>query len=496
MQNAAPRKISLNPLARYSDVVLALAVVVIVGSMIVPIAPKMMDYLIATNIGISVAVLLAALYVSDASKLPSFPTILLLTTLFRLALNISSTRLILLEANAGDIIFAFGNFVVQGNFVVGGVVFVVLVLVQFIVITKGAERVAEVSARFTLDAMPGKQMSIDAEQRSGALTNEQARKRRQDLERESKLYGAMDGAMKFVKGDAIAAICIAIVNIVGGLVIGVTQMKMSPAEAAQTFSLLTIGDGLVSQIPSLLVGVAAGLVVTRVAGAKEEDQPTHVAGDIVEQIFGQWKAVAITCILLCALATTHPITGLPWGPFLVLAGVLAFGAMGQHAMRILRGEPAEPEPAADLLSTPPAAVSIVLSREVASLIFPENEPRQRRELVRQLEEARDRVARDAGVPIGALNVNEAAQGVPPGGYGLMIYETLVESAVLPRGKELRPGDAAEILVSHLARLLRRHAAEFLGIHETRILFERLEKTHAGLVSSVPPDCGCAPGTAA
>src|SRR4051812_20487730 len=326
-------------LTRFADLILVSLVGVMVGLMIVPLPTFLLDIFLTINITVAVTLLMVSIYISSPTQIASYPTLLLVTTLYRLSLDISATRLILLKADAGEVIRAFGMFVVSGNFVVGAVIFLIITLVQFIVITKGAERVAEVSARFTLDAMPGKQMSIDAEQRSGALTNDQARRRRQDLERESKLYGAMDGAMKFVKGDAIAAICIAIVNIVGGLVIGITQMNMSAAEAAQTFSLLTIGDGLVSQIPSLLVAVAAGLVVTRVAGSNEEGQSSHVAGDIVEQIFGQWKAVAITCILLCGLAATHPLTGLPWEPFLVLAGVLAFGALGQNAARFLRGEP-------------------------------------------------------------------------------------------------------------------------------------------------------------
>src|SRR5438270_14008746 len=210
-----------------------------------------MDVLLALNISVSCLILLTALYIPDAMKLPSFPTILLLTTLFRLALEVSATRLILLEANAGEIINAFGQFVVQGNFVVGGVVFLILVLVQFIVITKGAERVAEVAARFTLDAMPGKQMSIDADLRAGIIDFHQARARREGLSRESQFYGAMDGAMKFVKGDAIAGIVITVINIVGGLIIGVAMNGMSAMEAVQTYSILTIGNGLVSQIPAL-----------------------------------------------------------------------------------------------------------------------------------------------------------------------------------------------------------------------------------------------------
>src|SRR5689334_14298565 len=229
-------------LSKHSDILLAVGVVVIVALLIFRVDQTVMDFLLALNISASCLILLTALYIPDAMKLPSFPTILLLTTLFRLSLEVAATRLILLEADAGHLINAFGNFVVQGNYVVGGVIFLILTLVQFLVVAKGSERVAEVAARFTLDAMPGKQMSIDADLRNQLISPEDARARRQNLERESKLYGAMDGAMKFVKGDAIAGIIIALVNIVGGMVVGVLQQGMSAGEAAQTFTLLTIGD--------------------------------------------------------------------------------------------------------------------------------------------------------------------------------------------------------------------------------------------------------------
>ncbi|MEM7624456.1 MAG: flagellar biosynthesis protein FlhA [Planctomycetota bacterium] len=309
-------------LVKHSDLLLAAMVVLIMGTIIIRIPPGMMDWLIAINIGIAATVLLTALYVSDAVKLPSFPTILLLTTLFRLGLNIATTRLILLEANAGNIIDSFGEFVVGGNFVVGGVVFLVIVLVQFIVIAKGSERVAEVSARFTLDAMPGKQMSIDADLRGGMITPEEARTRRQSLERESKLYGAMDGAMKFVKGDAIAGIIISVINIIGGLIVGVMQQGMEVGEAAQVYSLLTIGDGLVSQIPALLISVSAGLVVTRVAAESGADGKGggRVAGDIVNQVLRQPKALGVVSAVLLGMAF---LPGFPSPVFFVLCGIAA-----------------------------------------------------------------------------------------------------------------------------------------------------------------------------
>src|SRR5438045_393386 len=256
-------------LSRYADLALAGLVVAIVGMMIVPLPTPLLDLLISVNIAAAVTLLLVAIYVSDALRIATFPTLLLLTTLFRLALEVSATRLVLLRADAGEVIRAFGNFVVAGNLVVGAIIFVILTVVNFIVISKGSERVAEVAARFTLDAMPGKQMSIDADLRAGSIEMEDGKRKRRDLERESQLFGAMDGAMKFVKGDAIAGIIITVVNIVGGLAIGVAQKGMAVGEAAKKYALLTIGDGLVGMIPAILISTAAGIIVTRVGGEEE-----------------------------------------------------------------------------------------------------------------------------------------------------------------------------------------------------------------------------------
>ena len=251
---------------------LALLVISIVAMMIVPLPTWLLDILIATNLSAAVAILLVVLYVPDALAIATFPTLLLLTTLYRLALNVSSARLILLQANAGEIIHAFGSFVVRGNYVVGAVVFLILTVIQFVVIAKGGERVAEVGARFVLDAMPGKQMAIDAELRAGTIDGMEARKRRRSLSRESQFYGSMDGAMKFVKGDVIASLVITAINILGGLAIGVAQRGMPVAGALKRYGLLTIGDGLVSQIPALVLSTAAGVLVTRTA-SEEPDTP-------------------------------------------------------------------------------------------------------------------------------------------------------------------------------------------------------------------------------
>ncbi len=304
---------------KYSDIVLAGVVVAIVGMMIVPLPTHLLDVLLTFNIAIAVIVLLISLYVPHALQLSVFPTMLLITTLFRLSLTISTTRLILLTGDAGEVIVAFGKFVVRGNFVVGAVIFLILTIVQFIVISKGSERVAEVAARFTLDAMPGKQMSIDADLRAGAIDMDEGKRKRRDLERESSLFGAMDGAMKFVKGDAIAGIIITVVNIVGGLVIGVMQKGLAVGDAAQKYTLLTIGDGLVGMIPALLISTAAGIIVTRVGG---EEEGAHLGKDVGTQLTAQPKAIAIAAGMLVLLAM---VPGLPTMPFLILGGAAGAG---------------------------------------------------------------------------------------------------------------------------------------------------------------------------
>lgn len=258
---------------------IAVAIITIVVMMIIPLPTLLLDMLICLNITIALLVVMSVIYNKEALDLSIFPSLLLITTLFRLALNISSTRLILLDGYAGEVITAFGNFVVGGNPVVGFIMFIILVAINFIVITKGSERVAEVSARFTLDAMPGKQMSIDADLNQGAITDAEARIRREKIQHEADFFGAMDGASKFVKGDAIAAIVIMFINITGGFVIGMLQRNLEAVQALQTYTLLTVGEGLVSQIPALLISTATGLIVTR-AGAEG-----NLGSDMVGQLF-------------------------------------------------------------------------------------------------------------------------------------------------------------------------------------------------------------------
>lgn len=306
----------------FSDIGVALLMVLIVGMMVIPVPPWVLDILLAANITIGVVVLLVTFYVKRALELSVFPTLLLVVTLFRLALNVSSTRQILLNGYAGEIITAFGNFVVGGNYVVGAVIFLILVVIQLVVITKGAERVAEVAARFTLDAMPGKQMAIDADLNSGLIDETEAKTRRKDIQREADFYGAMDGASKFVKGDAMAGLLITIINIVGGLSIGVFQKGMPVGTAASLYSLLTVGDGLVSQIPALLFSTATGIIVSRAAADSD------LGKDIFRAFTRYPRPLYIGSGLLFALAM---IPGLPTVPFSILAVVLA--ALGYAVVR-------------------------------------------------------------------------------------------------------------------------------------------------------------------
>src|SRR5947208_4582633 len=292
----------MKKLAKHTDLLAAAAVVLVVVMMVIPLPTFLVDMFITMNICGALAILVSTMYLSRALDFSSFPSLLLLTTLFRLAINVSVTRLVLLHGDAGHVVKAFGQFVVGGNIVVGLVVFLILVVIQFVVITNGAGRVAEVAARFTLDAMPGKQMAIDADLNSGQITDEDARTRRQDIGREADFYGAMDGASKFVKGDAMAGILIVAINLIGGLVVGVLQQGMPFSEAIQHFSLLTIGDGLCAQIPALLISVATGILVTRAASERD------LGNDITDQIFSQRKAPMIAGVVVMGFAV---VPGLP-----------------------------------------------------------------------------------------------------------------------------------------------------------------------------------------
>ena len=473
-------------LARYADLALAALVVSIVGMMIVPLPTPLLDLLISVNIAAAVTLLLVAIYVSDALKIATFPTLLLLTTLFRLALEVSATRLILLHADAGEVIRAFGNFVVAGNLVVGAVIFLILTMIQFIVISKGSERVAEVAARFTLDAMPGKQMSIDAELRAGHIDHNEARRRRAALARESQLFGSMDGAMKFVKGDAIAGIVVLAVNIVGGLVIGILQRGMDAGAAARTYTVLTIGEGLVAQIPALIISTAAGLIVTRVASEEEGGQ---LGRDIGLQIMAQPKAIAIAAGLLGLLAI---VPGLPTIPFLTLgvilgavawkllrapaarsveAGVMAVGGAPGARAGAGRGAGAD-ETALSPLLTP---IAVEVSAELGAYL-----EGFATEIVPRL---RERLFAELGLPLPAVRLRAGVGGLAEGRFVIRLNEVPLARGELPRDDW---GTAGARLGDAVLALLRRYGHELFGLDEAQALLDTLERTHPALVREVVP----------
>ena len=505
-------------LERISDLVLAVLVVSVVALLVVRVAPAQLDFLIAGNIGLGVLVLLVAVYSRDTLRLPSFPTVLLLATLLRLALNVSSTRLNLLEADAGDIIRTFGEFVVGGDVVVGAVVFVILTLIQFVVISKGAERIAEVSARFTLDAMPGKQMAIDGELRGGDIDILEAGRRRADLERESRLYGAMEGAMKFVKGDAVAGIVISVVNVVGGLAIGMGREAMSAGEAFQTYGLLTIGDGLVSQIPALLMGMAAGLVVTRVS-SPEGDHGGLLAREILEQVQAQPRALYVAAAVLFGLGSTSAWTGFPALPFLLLGAFLGgVGVLGSRATTQANASLAQRsthKPVA-LQLEPPIGLDTVSSAELIG-VLEEQLGRSSDRLGFSLPALHTQFGGDPGVP-DTLRLrcfgSTAGEASFHAGHGIVFasadrladkglgakpvqIEDLpgLEAASLPASQmdELAQLDPQpphtgqlEFARCHLARLARREAPRWFGIAELTDKLADLRTEQRELVEAVVP----------
>ena len=466
---------------------LALLVIMVVAMMIVPLPTWLLDVLIATNLSVSVAVLLVVLYVPDALAIATFPTILLLTTLFRLALNVSSVRLILLQANAGEVIRAFGQFVVRGNYVVGGVIFLVLTIIQFIVIAKGSERVAEVGARFVLDAMPGKQMAIDAELRSGAIDGNEARRRRRMLSRESQFYGSMDGAMKFVKGDVIASLVITVVNILGGLAIGVGQKGMPAVDALKRYGLLTIGDGLVSQIPALVLSTAAGVLVTRVAS---EDPDTPLGQELASQLFGMPKALRVASGFVLLLAI---VPGLPAAPFLVLAVALFLVARARTRQieRDDRREATEPRPIAPQSGARRAETafvpivvpwSIEVSEDLAACLDDAadgEQPGLRSEALA----LREQLFAELGVPLPAPRVR-VASGLPARHAVISLFE--VPARVMPVPDGAGDAELVRVVSDAAGELLRARAGDFLGLAETQRLLDELEQFAPATVRNVVP----------
>ncbi len=509
-------RLCATPARASSDLALASLLVAVVVMMVVPLPTFAIDFLIALNLALSLGLLLAALYVADASRLAALPSLLLLATLFRLGLNVSTTRLVLLHGDAGRIVEAFGRIVVAGNVVVGAVVFLVLALVQFVVIAKGSERVAEVAARFTLDALPGKQMSIDADLRAGSMTLEEAHERRRALERESHLYGALDGAMKFVKGDAVAGLVIVAINIVGGLAVGVLQRGMSFGAAASHYTVLTVGDGLAAQLPSLFVSTTAGLVVTRVPG---DDPSGSLGGDVTSQLGAQPRALALTGALLALLAC---VPGLPALPFLALGAVAALAGLGgrrnlgaPERSRAVRSSPEES--ALALANVAPVRVRLGRGTDVSAVVAAERLAAARVRLFAELGLrvpevvfadgdglAADRYEIALGAVVAATGtLPDAACWVDASAAELRPFGVDAEGRAAPFGDRTlawcdadaarsaasagyRTGDRADLVVAHVERVLRASAAEFVGVQETRDLVDALEATHPALVGEVLP----------
>ncbi len=501
----------------YSDLVLVAGVVAIIGLMILPLPMVAIDALVALNMLIGVGLLLIAIYIPAPVAFSSFPSVLLLTTLFRLALSIAITRSILLNADGGHIIDTFGNMVVGGNLIVGLVVFLIITVVQFIVVAKGAERVAEVAARFSLDAMPGKQLSIDSDLRSGLLEKDEARRRRRMLEVESQLHGSLDGAMKFVKGDAIAGIVIIVINLLGGLGVGVMMHGMSLGDAVHTYSVLTIGDGLVAQIPALLASISAGLIVTRTAG-DEDDR--NLGAIIARQISGEPR---VTMIVGCIALGMMLVPGFPALVFLPLGLALVGLAAWRMRERVgfLRRLFKVPESQAELLPPDVADSDVLLPSaplmlEVHMSALQALGSNQVRNLFRQVV---GNLREEYGVPLPKPALR-AGLRLPEQGYALYAYGVRIAYGVLRPGQLFLPGRAAlppapsgeagalvpdgvsgfpgrwvardgarqgkaleapEMLHEHIRMALERHLALFVGIQETSNLSNGLSRDYPDLV---------------
>ena len=522
-------------LGKYSDILFAGLVISVIGIIIVPVPPWLMDIFLTMSLTLAVIILVVSLYINDALKLSSFPTILLIATLFRLALNISSTRLILATGFAGEVIEAFGEFVVFGNYVVGAVLFIIITLINFIVIAKGAERVSEVAARFTLDAMPGKQMSIDADLRAGIITMEQAIQRRQTLGRESQMYGAMDGSMKFVKGDAIAGIIIILINVIGGFIIGILQAKgdVTYTDVLKHYTKLTIGDGLIQQLPALIISVAAGVVVTRVSS---ENEQTSLGQEILGQITAYPKALMVASAMLAILAL---IPGLPGIPFIVLSALVGFGAFYLVASKKQMVKSVSEIPKQDVVKRAvqkhgdqlPFIMPMPISLEVGQALIPFVDDKQDggrfiNELVPLL---RHGLYYELGVNFPGIQVRGQTVDMEPEAYVININEVPVAHGKVMQGCILvgesleqlglfnitgtetihpidgsvvtwidaqykdvasqagfRMWDVAEYLILHMSYVLRRHAHEFLGVQEVQTMLTELEKTHPSLVKELIP----------
>jgi flagellar biosynthesis protein FlhA len=520
-----PSRSSVN-LSKYSDILVALVIILVVAMLVIPVPSGMVDVLLAFNLMLSIGIVLVAVYNVEPLEFSVFPTLLLITTLFRLALNVSSTRIILTGGDAPQVIEAFGEFVIGGNPVVGFVVFLILVIVQFLVITKGSERVSEVAARFTLDAMPGKQMAIDADLNAGLITEGEARARRRKVEREADFYGAMDGASKFVKGDAIAGILINAINLLGGVAVGVLMLNIPAAEALQRFALLTVGDGLVSQIPALLISTATGIVVTRAAS------DANLGQDLIGQLVRQPRVLYLTGSAMLALGF---VGGLPPVPFLVLGALLFFLAWQlqrsakwraeaeaqaaeaevqqsaaaderkpENVLALLQVDPLEIELGYGLLGLADASMGgdlmervVMIRRQTAldlGLVLPYIRVRDNMSLrpnqyvikLKGIEVAQGELlpdhflAMDPGTvatPVPGMETREPAFGLP----ALWVASADRERAELAGYTVVDP---PAVVATHLTEMIRRHAHELLGRQEVKQLVDMVKETHSAVVEEL------------
>ena len=469
-QSAAANSKSGSPLSRYTDIALVAGIVAIIALMIVPLPNWAIDILVAVNISGGILLLLLAIYISSPLEFSVFPSVLLISTLFRLALSIATTRMILLHGEAGHIIQTFGDMVAGGNLVVGLVVFLIITVVQFIVIAKGSERVAEVAARFSLDAMPGKQMSIDSDLRSGLIDKDEARRRRRMLENESKLNGSLDGAMKFVKGDAIAGIIIIIINLLGGLTIGVLQQDMTLSDAAVKYSILTIGDGMVSQIPALLGAMSAGLLVTRTT---DDEHDKHLGDAIGRQLTAKPRVLLMgggLCVLFSA------VPGFPTVVFMALG--LAFFAAGFMLTPSLRArweKLAQPTLSAVMRRSPTAPVLMsaeaVQVRPTVPLLLEvpvgRLDAQESHSLLAGLEGVLDHFQLNLGMRLPRIDVHAMRPDEDkPAVWRLLAYEVPIAEG------ELQQEDTVPSLVNEVRESLRRHVNLFMGTQEANLLLTR------------------------
>lgn len=512
----------LNPIQKLPGILIIFAVIMILAIMIIPMPTMLMDVFLAINIAAALTILISSMYMTEPLQFSVFPGVLLLITLFRLSLNIATTRLILGEAYAGQIIETFGQFVVKGNYIVGFIIFLILVIINFIVITKGAERVAEVSARFTLDAMPGKQMSIDADLNAGLIDELQAKHRREKISREADFFGAMDGASKFVRGDAIAGLIITLINIVGGLVIGAMQNNMAVSEALQTYTLLTVGDGLVSQIPAIVISTAAGIVITR--SAKDE----NLGQSIFNQLTAKPEALLATAVIILIFGFTP---GFPAFPFLAIsAGVGVFAVRKLRAPEEVPEADVEEEESEEALMPADDIKSYLqvdpLEIEIGYGLIPLVDETQGGDLLDRITSLRRQVATELGVMVPPIRIRDNLQ-LSSNQYRIMVRGTPVASADLMPGYYLAldPGtvsqkidgidtveptfempavwiteskqnraeelgytvvEAEAVLATHLMEVVKRHAHDLLTRQEVQNLIDAIKEDHPTLVEELVP----------